>query len=42
MAYRYGFQRNRIDITWYTVIILVVLVQLLQMFGSWLAKKLSH
>ncbi len=42
LAYRYGFQRNRIDITWYTVTILVVLVQLLQMFGSWLAKKLSH
>jgi len=38
LAIRYGFHRNRFDITWYTVIILVVLVQLLQMLGNWVAK----
>ncbi len=42
LAIRYGFHRKQVDITWYTVIILVVLVQLLQMLGNWVAKKLSH
>jgi len=41
VAIRFGYQRFRADVIVYTVIILVVIVQLLQMLGNWLAKKLA-
>ncbi len=38
----YGYQRFNPEIMLYTVIILVVLVQLIQSLGDFLAKKLDH
>ncbi len=38
----YGYQRFNPDIMLYTVIILVILVQLIQSLGDWTAKKLDH
>ena len=42
LAIRFGYQRFRGDIIFYTVVILVVLVQLIQALGNWLARKLSR
>lgn len=41
LAIRYGFQRWRPDVMLVTVIILIVMVQLLQSAGDWLAKKVD-
>lgn len=41
LAIRYGYQRFRGDVMLFTVIILVVLVQLLQMIGDWIVSKLN-
>ncbi|MBS9777748.1 MAG: ABC transporter permease [Gammaproteobacteria bacterium] len=38
----YGYQRFNPEIMLYTVIILVILVQVLQSFGDYVAKKLDH
>lgn len=42
LAIRYGYQRFRGDVMLYTVIILVVMVQLIQMLGDWISKKVAH
>jgi len=42
LAIRYGYQRFRGDIMFWTVLVLVVIVQGLQSFGGWLAAKLNH
>jgi len=42
LAIRFGYQRFRGDIIFYTVVILLVLVQLIQALGNWLARKLSR
>ncbi|MCI6989706.1 MAG: ABC transporter permease [Campylobacter sp.] len=39
VAIRYGFQRFRADIMLYTVVILVVMVQIFQMVGNYLYRK---
>jgi D-methionine transport system permease protein len=41
-AYIYGQQRNRMDIIYATVIILVVLVSIIQLIGSLIAKLNTH
>jgi D-methionine transport system permease protein len=42
IAVRYGYQRFKTDIMIYTVIILMIIVQLLQSLGNYAYKKLSH
>lgn len=42
MAYRYGFQRKQTLIMYICVILLVLLVQVVQMLGDWLTKKVNH
>lgn len=41
-AIRYGHDRNMIDITWVTVVVLVLGVSLVQWFGEMLARKNTH
>ncbi len=41
-AIRYGHDRNMKDITWATVVILVIAVSLLQLVGDTIAKKSTH
>ena len=41
-AIRYGHDRNMIDITWITVIVLVLGVSLVQWLGEFLARKNTH
>lgn len=42
MAIRYGYQRSETEVMWAIVLILIILVQLLQSFGDWLIKRVSH
>lgn len=39
LAIRYGYQRFNLTVMLATIVILIVIVQLLQMLGDWLAKK---
>ncbi len=41
-AIRYGHQRNQVDITYATVLILLLLVSVLQFIGTWIIKRTSH
>lgn len=41
-AYIYGQQRNRMDIIYVTVVLLVLLVSVIQIIGSWIAKRNTH
>ncbi len=41
-AIRYGHDRNMTDITWVTVIVLIVAVSLVQVVGDSIAKKHTH
>lgn len=41
-AIRYGYQRFQIDITYVTIIILLILVSIVQGLGNLLIKKISH
>ena len=42
LAIRYGYQRFNVVIMLATVSILIILVQLLQMSGDYLARRFSH
>ena len=42
VAYRYGYQRFSTEYMVVTVVLLVVIVQLVQSLGGWLARRLSH
>ena len=42
IAIRYGYYRFQSDIMLYTVVILIVLVQIIQSFGDFLYRKLKH
>ena len=42
LAIRYGYQRFRGDVMLYTVVVLVVLVQLIQMVGNFIARRVDH
>ena len=41
-ALSYGYQRFDWAITWITVLVIVVIVQLVQFLGNWLARKSQH
>lgn len=41
-AIRYGHQRNQVDVTYVTVIILLVIVMILQGIGNLIIKKTTH
>lgn len=41
-AIRYGYQRNQVDITYATVVILVAVVSLIQGIGNVIIKKTTH
>jgi D-methionine transport system permease protein len=42
LGIRYGYQRYEPDVMWTVVVILIVFVQLVQSFGDWLVRRLSH
>jgi D-methionine transport system permease protein len=42
LAIRFGYQRFQTEVMVVTVVALLVLVQLLQSFGDWLVRKVSH
>ena len=41
-AIRYGHQRNQVDITWATVVVLLLLVSLIQSLGRRIVKRTTH
>ncbi|MDP4118102.1 MAG: methionine ABC transporter permease [Bacillota bacterium] len=41
-AVRYGHDRNQLDVTWVTVIVLVILVNMIQLAGGLIIKKNKH
>ena len=41
-AIRYGHQRNQVDITWATVVLLLIVVSLIQWLGALIIKKTTH
>lgn len=41
-ALSYGYQRFDWAITWITVLVIVALVQIVQFFGNWLARRSQH
>ena len=41
-AIRYGHDRNMVDVTWVTVIVLVILVSIIQLLGNLVVKKNTH
>ena len=41
-AIRYGHQRNQTDVTFATVIVLILLVSVLQSLSNWVISKISH
>lgn len=42
LAIRYGYQRFDLTVMLWTIVILILFVQLLQMLGDWVARKLTH
>ncbi len=42
LAIRFGYQRFQTEVMVVTVLLLLVLVQVLQMLGDWLVKRVSH
>lgn len=41
-AIRFGYQRNQIDVTYASVIVLVVMVSIIQIIGNFIVRKNSH
>ena len=42
IAYQFGYVRNETELMWFTIILLVIIVQVFQEVGMLLAKKLDH
>ncbi|MBJ6121459.1 methionine ABC transporter permease [Sphingomonas mollis] len=42
LAIRYGYQRFQIDVMLVTVALMVLLVQIIQLGGDWLARRVDH
>ena len=42
IAYQYGFVRSETELMWFTIILLVIIVQVFQECGMLLAKKFDH
>lgn len=41
-AVRYGHDRNQVDVTWVTIVILVIMVTIIQVVGNYVAKRNTH
>ncbi len=41
-AIRYGYQRNKMDVTYVTVVIILILVTIIQAIGNKIIKKITH
>lgn len=41
-AVRYGHDRNQTDVTYATIIVLVIMVSIIQLIGNYIAKKNTH
>ncbi len=41
-AIMYGHDRNQLDVTWLTIVVLVVVVNLIQLFGNKIIRKHTH
>lgn len=41
-AIRYGHDRNQADVTWATVVVLVIMISIIQLIGNLIVKKHSH
>jgi D-methionine transport system permease protein len=41
-AIRYGHQRNQLDVTYVTVLTLVLIVNIIQVAGNWVVKRTTH
>ena len=41
-ALRLGYQRFNDQVTWAAVIVIIILVQLVQFFGNWLARRIMR
>ncbi len=41
-ALRLGYQRFNDEVTWAAVIVIIILVQMVQFFGNWLARKIMR
>ena len=42
LAYNYGFQRFDITVMLVTIVLIIVLVQVIQLTGEWIARSLDH
>ncbi|SMB83380.1 D-methionine transport system permease protein [Desulfonispora thiosulfatigenes DSM 11270] len=40
IAVRYGYHRHQTDVMWFSIVILTVLVQIMQVFGEFLSQKI--
>lgn len=41
-AIRYGHDRNQVDVTWATVVVLVIMISIMQLAGNLVVKKHTH
>ena len=42
LAYNYGFQRFDVTVMLVTIVLIIVLVQVIQLTGEWIARSLDH
>jgi D-methionine transport system permease protein len=42
LAYNYGFQRFDVTVMLVTIVLIIVLVQVIQLTGEWIARRLDH
>lgn len=42
LAYNYGFQRFDVTVMMVTIVLIIVLVQVIQILGEWIARRLDH
>lgn len=42
LAYNYGFQRFDVTVMMVTIVLIIVLVQVIQVLGEWIARRLDH
>ena len=42
LAYNYGFQRFDVTVMLVTIVLIIVLVQIIQLTGEWIARSLDH
>ncbi|MFJ5860581.1 methionine ABC transporter permease [Pseudarthrobacter sp. NPDC092439] len=42
LAYNYGFQRFDVTVMMVTIVLIIVLVQVIQVLGEWISRRLDH